>query len=36
MIIATGFGGGGEYDRSHMKVIMVNELTGPRWRALSL
>lgn len=28
MIIATGFGGGGEYDRSHMKVIMVNELTG--------
>lgn len=28
IIIATGFGGGGEYSRSGMKVIMVNEFTG--------
>ncbi len=28
VIIATGFGGGGEYTRSGMKVAMVNELTG--------
>lgn len=28
VIIATGFGGGGEYDRSGLKVAMVNELTG--------
>lgn len=28
VIIATGFGGGGEINRAGMKVAMVNELTG--------
>ncbi len=28
VIIATGFGGGGEYGQSALKVAMVNELTG--------
>lgn len=28
IIIATGFGGGGDNDRSGLKVAMVNELTG--------
>ena len=28
IIVATGFGGGGEYPRSGMKVVMVNEVTG--------
>ena len=28
VIVATGWGGGGEFPRSGMKIIMVNELTG--------
>ncbi len=27
-IIATGFAGGGEWSRAHMKVMMINELVG--------
>lgn len=28
VIVATGFAGGGEWSQAHMKVAMVNELTG--------
>lgn len=28
IIVATGFAGGGEWDKAHMKIAMLNELTG--------